>query len=131
MIIQLKRGIFMYNLQTTVDRVNGLLLAHGREKQALNDYCGISKNTINQSVDSRYGLGATILYSIGEYFDCSVDYLLGRTDIQTTGGGLDVSQIEERLLSAFRSMSRDEQLMLIGRAEHIAEQEKTVLPAAQ
>lgn len=114
----------MYNSQTVVDRIKDTVKAKGSTMSDLNQYCDIDKSTINMSAQKKYGLSAKILYDVSSYLECSVDYLIGRTDTPTPAAP-SLSPIEERLLSAFRSMPPDEQLMLIGRAEHIAEQEKT------
>lgn len=41
--------------------------------------CGLSINAISQISDKR-GLSSFSLAKIADYLDCSVDYLLGRTD---------------------------------------------------
>lgn len=50
----------------------------------LQERCGLSKNTIAQSGKSQDGMKAKNLYAIAELLECSVDYLLGRTDIPTS-----------------------------------------------
>lgn len=66
---------------------------------------------------------ADALAAICEVLDCSADYLIGRSD-KVTAGEPELSPLERRLLSAFRSMSYEEQLILIGRAEQEAEAQK-------
>ena len=41
--------------------------------------CGLNINTISQISDKK-GLSSFSLAKIADYLDCSVDYLLGRTD---------------------------------------------------
>ncbi len=41
--------------------------------------CGLSINAISQASDKK-GLSSFSLARIADYLDCSVDYLLGRTD---------------------------------------------------
>ena len=70
----------IYEPSKTVERIKALRDTIGISAEFLNDKCKISKNTISKSADSPNGLSAKILYSIAEALDCSVDYLLGRTD---------------------------------------------------
>jgi len=46
--------------------------------QMLSD-CGLNKNTLAHMTDKR-GISCFSLAKIADYLDCSVDYLLGRTD---------------------------------------------------
>ena len=113
----------MYNSQVTIERIN-IAIAHStKTKTELNAYCGIDKGTINQSGKSKYGLGAKILSDIADYLNCSVDYLLGRTDVITVADGEKLTADETELLAYFRQLTGKEQQRLIGRAETLAEQE--------
>ena len=48
------------------------------------------------------------LISIAEYFSCSIDYLLGRTDVVEVGGGaMILSDDEALLLERYRSLTAD------------------------
>lgn len=114
----------MYNSQIIIDRIEQVLRENNVEKKALNDYCNISKNTLNASRTREGGLNAKTLYLIADYLNVSVDWLFGRSDVRSIGGGVDLSPLERRLLSAFRSMPYEEQLILIGRAEQEAEAQK-------
>ena len=71
----------MYNSQVTAYRIKQL----ARDKNiSINDLltrCGLSKNVISQSSKSEEGIKAKNLYNIAEILNCSVDYLLGRTDV--------------------------------------------------
>lgn len=51
----------------------------------LNEICELSKNTIAQSGRGTDGMKAKNLFMIAETLDCSVDYLLGRTDSPEIG----------------------------------------------
>lgn len=48
----------------------------------LSRICGMSKSTVTQSGKSSDGMKAKNLFMIAETLGCSVDYLLGRTDIR-------------------------------------------------
>lgn len=69
----------MYNAQNLGERIK----SQAREKNILiRDLltsCDLSINTISQMTDKK-GLSSFSLAKIADYLDCSVDYLLGRTD---------------------------------------------------
>lgn len=44
------------------------------------DECGLSKNALSSMLSRGSWLQANNLAKIADYLDCSVDYLLGRTD---------------------------------------------------
>ena len=70
----------MYNPQITVDRIKQMLEIKGITLAELNEACGLNRNTITVSANSKTGLSAKILSNISEILGCSVDYLLGATD---------------------------------------------------
>ncbi|MGN1224874.1 MAG: helix-turn-helix domain-containing protein, partial [Ruminococcus sp.] len=69
----------MYNAQDLGERIK----SQAREKNILiRDLltsCDLSINTIIQMTDKK-GLSSFSLAKIADYLECSVDYLLGRTD---------------------------------------------------
>ena len=74
------------------------------------------KNGINPNAD--------VLILIADYFNVSVDYLLGRTDIAELGGRSELREPERRLLEYFRQLSQIEQGELIGEAKQIVKNHK-------
>lgn len=70
----------MYNPQITVDRIKELRTIKGVSLAELNEACGLNKNTITVSANSKTGLSAKILLDVSNFLGCSVDYLLGETD---------------------------------------------------
>ena len=70
----------MYNPQITVDRITELRTIKGISLSKLNEACGLNKNTITVSANSKTGLSAKILSDVAKFLGCSVDYLLGETD---------------------------------------------------
>ena len=70
----------MYNPQLTVDRIREMREVKGISLTELNEACGLNRNTIAVSANSKTGLSAKILTNISEILGCSVDYLLGKTD---------------------------------------------------
>lgn len=74
----------MYSSSETSTRIKKLAKEKGLQMFNLQERCGLSKNTIAQSGKSQDGMKAKNLYAIAELLECSVDYLLGRTDIPTS-----------------------------------------------
>lgn len=70
----------MYIPQVTADRIKKIASEKGLTLSQLNEKCGISVNVISQSAKSKEGMKARNLFAIAEALECSVDYLLGRTD---------------------------------------------------
>lgn len=70
----------MYNPQITVDRIKEIRTSKGISLAELNEACGLNKNTITVSANSKTGLSAKILSDVSKFLGCSVDYLLGETD---------------------------------------------------
>lgn len=69
----------MYFAQTTKDRIKQRCKDKKiNAKQMLTD-CSLGANAIQQISDTK-GMASFSLAKIADYLDCSVDYLLGRTD---------------------------------------------------
>lgn len=70
----------MYNAQETAEKIK----AHAKSKNILIgdmlDECKLSKNALSSMLSRGSWLQANNLAKIADYLDCSVDYLLGRTD---------------------------------------------------
>lgn len=69
----------MYDAQALVQRIK----SRAKEKNVLIrdmlSACDLSINAISQ-ISNKKGLSSFSLARIADYLDCSVDYLLGRTD---------------------------------------------------
>lgn len=70
----------MYNSQIMVKRIRSIAKEKGIGIVKLHEICGMSRNAISQAEKSPGGMTTKNIYSIAEALDCSVDYLLGRTD---------------------------------------------------
>ncbi|MCD7778866.1 MAG: helix-turn-helix transcriptional regulator [Clostridiales bacterium] len=76
------------------------------------------KNGSNPSGDS--------LIKLADYFNCSADYLLGRTDNRTSpsDNGICLTDSEENLIITYRSMNEEGQDFLMKTAEFAKSQYK-------
>lgn len=69
-----------------------------------------------------------MLIKIADYFDCSIDYLVGREDdfgnITSTGESSGLTADEEKLVSIFRTMSPTRQATVLDTVEGLADLDK-------
>lgn len=70
---------FMYNSHETKNRIKMMCKAKKLSMEFLLGQCGLGPNAIRQINDNK-GMASYSLARIADYLDCSVDYLLGRTD---------------------------------------------------
>lgn len=69
----------MYNAQTVINRIQSLIKEQGLTQKNVLAECGISENTLKRMTDNK-GMSSFYLARIADRLNCSVDYLLGRTD---------------------------------------------------
>ncbi len=75
-----KRSLkFMYNLQEIAKRIKSKAKTNGTNLKTMFSDCELGINTISQMSKGNDILSKN-LARIADYLDCSVDYLLGRTD---------------------------------------------------
>lgn len=70
----------MYNTQCIADRIKNILKAQKKSSKEMLTALDMGINTISEFAKGRK-LSCVSLARIADYLDCSVDYLLGRTDI--------------------------------------------------
>lgn len=61
-------------------RVKKLRARRGISARALAELCGLSKNSIAQYESGGYSPSLTAAVAIADFFDVSLDYLVGRSD---------------------------------------------------
>lgn len=76
----------MYNSQETIFRIKQRAKEQGIAILDLQTKCDLGRNAISQAAKSQDGMKARNLFAIADYLNCSVDYLLGRTDNPTVSG---------------------------------------------
>lgn len=70
----------MYSSQEAAFKIRTLAKEKGVAIADLLENCNLNINALSQSAKSQEGMKAKNLYAIADYLDCSIDYLLGRTD---------------------------------------------------
>ncbi len=73
------------------------------------------------------------LAKIADYLDCSVDYLLGRTSssnlkltINEKSSSPELSEDEQKMIDIFKCLTPMQKGEIIGRAQHMAEQNEEI-----
>lgn len=70
----------MYNSNNLAARIKNRAKEQGVLLRDMLEACGLNINSLSQMTDKK-GLSSFALARIADYLDCSVDYLLGRTNI--------------------------------------------------
>lgn len=94
----------MYIAQTLKDRIKNQCKAKDISIKTMLSECGLSINAISQ-INNTGGMYSFNLAKIADYLDCSVDYLLGRTDDHCISSQSDTSLTahEQEIVAAYRS----------------------------
>lgn len=69
----------MYTAQNTINRVQELIRSKNLVQKSVLEKCGINENTLKKMTDNK-GISSFYLAKISDELNCSVDYLLGRTE---------------------------------------------------
>lgn len=73
----------MYNSQELVNKIKARAKERGILVKDMLLECGLNINTLNQMTDKK-GISSFALARIADLLDCSVDYLLGRTEVSNS-----------------------------------------------
>ena len=80
----------MYNAQTLSTRIRKMVKEKGFVQKEMLSSCELNENSLNQMSDKK-GLSSFSLAKIADYLDCSVDYLLGRTENPQVNSGNNIT----------------------------------------
>jgi transcriptional regulator with XRE-family HTH domain len=76
----LKGAFFMYEANNIAQRIKYLAKEEKVQLKIMLESCNLSKNTLSSMLSGGSTPKSENLAKIADYLDCSVDYLLGRTD---------------------------------------------------
>ena len=76
----------MYNSNNLATRIKNRAKEQSVLLRDMLDACDLNINSLSQMTDKK-GLSSFALARIADYLDCSVDYLLGRTDVPEVNRG--------------------------------------------
>ena len=77
----------MYSTQTTADLIKLVAKSKNISIGKMLADCDLSKNALSSMQSRGSWLQANNLAKIADYLDCSIDYLLGRTDVPEVNHG--------------------------------------------
>lgn len=97
-----------YNVDVLRARIKEARGICGITQKDLLSKCGLGINYIIQ-LSNNHGASCSDLLKIANVLNCSVDYLLGRTDIEN------LTDNEAELISLFKKLNYDNQIRIIER----------------
>lgn len=75
----------MYSAQTTKNRIKAICKSKKISMDEMLQACDLGVNAIRQINDTK-GMASFSLAKIADYLNCSIDYLVGRTDVPEVNG---------------------------------------------
>jgi len=98
----------MYESQFIAERIRGRAKSVGVTQKALLESAGLGRNTMAH-LDGGKAMASDSLGRVADFLDCSVDFLLGRTEVVAVGampdGAVVLSDDELVLLDRYRSLT--------------------------
>ncbi|WP_440977681.1 helix-turn-helix domain-containing protein [Sedimentibacter sp. LTW-03] len=108
----------MFDSNIFAERLQLLRKKANVSQKILSDHIGVSYHTISKIENKQRAASIEVITAIAEYFDVSLDYLTGRTDlpdITHKNKELDITPEESELLEEFRLLNKYEQNIIIGK----------------
>lgn len=81
-----------------MNRLKALRVQKGLSQQQLGSFLNCSDVTVSRYESEKHDMDSSTIRRVCDYFDCSADYLLGRSPLPTA----DLSEEEAALLVAWR-----------------------------
>lgn len=78
--MSISQFVISYNLYKIM-RLKELRQEHDKTQKEVADYLNVKQNTYSQYENEKRQVPVDILMRLADYYDVSVDYLLGRADI--------------------------------------------------
>lgn len=125
----------MYTAQLTIERIQALIKEKGLTQKEVLKQCDINENTLKRMTDNK-GMSSFYIAKIADRLDCSVDYLLGRTDDPKITGSTYINSNNNSVnqaingninLSAPSAEQDDEQLLALIKSLDLVNRSKIIL----
>ena len=115
----------MYTSSEIVERIESRAKALNIRKTEMLEACGCNRNTLTQLSDKK-GLSSFSLARIADYLDCSVDYLLGRSDApeKTAPGTPGADEVDSVIIEMFSRLSPEDKAIVLDLIERLLSGEK-------
>lgn len=94
-------------------RIKELRLEKGLSQEELGQFLNIQKSAISKYERGALEPNKTMLIKMSELFHCSVDYLLGLSDIRNTNKILDAVSTDKKLLTFTQCLMERESMQLL------------------
>ncbi len=104
-----------------VQRLKELRQKHGLSQNALGEAIGVTQQSVNKYENHGVEPDIQMLIAIADYFQTSVDYLIGHSDIDHKFEVLhpcDLNEDEERLIHAWRKLNAKEKASIFSILEN-------------
>ena len=106
-------------------RIKEIRLQNGISQKQLALAIGVAQNTLSQYENGKRAPDFDTMARISDYFHVSVDYLLGRDEEKPpTVISEEQNSMDEALMKYVRSMTPDQQQMLLAQMRVLSEQNK-------
>ena len=103
----------MYTAQNTIDRIQSLIKKKNLKQKDVLAACNINENTLKRMTDNK-GMSSFYLARIADYLDCSVDYLLGRSNQENIShDSYTLSPNEQTIINIFRTLPPESQQSIL------------------
>lgn len=107
----------MKNPQNLAETIEALSKEKGISVSSMLQDLEMNKNALFTMKKSGYLPRVESLCKFADYFQCSLDYLLGRTEEQNSNQNQTLSQNEQELLDIFKNFSERDQIKILGKME--------------
>lgn len=108
-------------------RLKELRIERNLTQSDLASFLGLNQTAIGKYERSELEPNLQNLEKIADFFECSVDYLIGRSDdfgnVTVQSSGSNLTQEEKEILRLYRSINREFQHMAIGYLRKLGELE--------
>lgn len=106
------------------ERLSALMQERGINKLSLGKAIGISDRVVGSWVKGENGPKLENALTVAEFFDVSIDYLAGRTDVREVCIKKEpvpvISENGREMLEFYERLSERDQLLLLGRLQEMA-----------
>lgn len=113
----------LYNSPNVANKIKETAKAKGKVLKDLLQQCNLGSNTFSHMLHGK-AIAYDSLANIADYLDCSVDFLLGRTNnANAHQGNAEVKGLpeEQRLITAFRKLTDEGKRTVLSIAEMSAQ----------
>lgn len=119
----------MFDTNKFAPRLQSLRKTKNLSQQQLADSIGVTKSTISRIESASRAASIEIVYELADYFDVSLDFIVGRSDdINTPKGNVaSLSKEEELIIKNYRMLNDISKGKLIERSRILLEESGNII----